>query len=586
MSSSSDSSAFWASVEKFKKEHPARWERLNAFQKLATVSKPITKDLLPLLEDRRSAASVDINALLHGPTSGDPAAAFDCIAAHSSSKRDGIPQRDWSRWQEEAAVKDKHYAGDPAGVNLCVPDIVLAGRGLPYIDNTVVLSHPEDCERVARMHVKKNPNFNTILYGSVISTLDNAHWKTQRAHLSPVFLPKASLQEIFPITSRRAAKCAKRLEGLHAAAGEYGVQMNEFFLYEAMAQLQLGLMGLDEEFMDSTNVEIRKVFSGDQIEDLTYGRDVVVKMMAKVGANPAFAVACDEDVIVHGKPVFGPLSKSVADAGRELDMQFMDQWGNMMIILFAGHDTTAHTMTWLTYEMSRNPHYQARLHAEVDALFDKMAREGREEMVYSDCEELPFMTRCIMETLRLWMAVPNGTFRQLQFDEEVHGPGGKMVTLPQGTFVQIMNWSRHRSKKLWGPDSHVFNPDRHFQENECWGEHGAGTPFAATNPASKRFSPFTFAPRDCLGKNFAQLEMRAILANVFRRWSFTCSEPYKNPKVPIEVMLGTMGPRDLTPEGLKVNAERFAEGRGPTLGMFLHLHPREKRNTPPSPSRL
>ena len=36
-------------------------------------------------------------------------------------------------------------------------------------------------------------------------------------------------------------------------AGKYGVQMHEFYLHEAQAQLQLALFGLDEEFMERTN---------------------------------------------------------------------------------------------------------------------------------------------------------------------------------------------------------------------------------------------------------------------------------------------------------------------------------------------
>ena len=89
--------------------------------------------------------------------------------------------------------------------------------------------------------------------------------------------------------------------------------MNEFFLHEAMAQLQLGLMGLDEDFMEGTNKKIRSIFSGTN-PDPHYGRDVVVEMMKKVGENPSYSVACDDDVIQGKKPVFGPLSKSVADA--------------------------------------------------------------------------------------------------------------------------------------------------------------------------------------------------------------------------------------------------------------------------------
>ena len=133
----------------------------------------------------------------------------------------------------------------------------------------------------------------------------------------------------------------------------------------------------------------------------------------KVGENAAFANAVDDAVLDGSKPVFGPLSKSVADAGSELGMNLYDQFGNMMLILFAGHDTTAHTMTWFTYEMAKHPEHQVRLQREVDALFDSLDQEGR-DMVYEDCVRLPFMTRCVMETLRLWTAVPNGTFRELQ----------------------------------------------------------------------------------------------------------------------------------------------------------------------------
>ena len=71
------------------------------------------------------------------------------------------------------------------------------------------------------------------------------------------------------------------------------------------------------------------------------GKDMCLNMLRKVGENDAFASAVDEDVLAGRKPVFGPLSKSVADAGTELDMNIFDQFGNMMLILFAGHDTTA-----------------------------------------------------------------------------------------------------------------------------------------------------------------------------------------------------------------------------------------------------
>ena len=132
--------------------------------------------------------------------------------------------------------------------------------------------------------------------------------------------------------------------------------------------------------------------------------------------------------------------------------------------------------------------------------------------------------RCIMETLRKWVIVPNGTFRQLAYDEYVAGPTDvgeeRSVLVPKGTFVQVQSWSRHRNPKLWGEDVNEWNPDRDFEGHELWNDQ----PFAAFNPATKRFSPFSFQPRDCLGKNFAQMEMRTILPHLFRNFDFSLTK--------------------------------------------------------------
>merc|ERR1719502_712765 len=101
--------------------------------------------------------------------------------------------------------------------------------------------------------------------------------------------------------------------------------------------------------------------------------------------------------------------------------------------------------------------------------------------------------------------------------------------------------ARHLNPDLWGADVLEFNPDRDWRGDEIWN----GDVFRAYNPSSKRFSPFTFAPRDCIGKNFAQMEMRTIIANVFRRFKFELSDPYKAydraRDGPIENAGGTMG---------------------------------------------
>lgn len=491
---------------------------------------------------------------------------------------DGVEHKKWERLQDAAAAavpggeRADGTAIDPRSLNFVLPRIQTSADEPPFLASVVVIADPEDASRLARRHTKKQPNFTPLFFQSLIATTDNSHWRTQRTHLNEVFLPGLSLAKIFPTSWARAKKCADIMGQLAAAAGEDGVQVHEFFLHEAQAQLQMALFGMDEGFMESTNKPIRDAFSGIN-PDPNYAKDMCLTMLEKVGESDRFSTASESSAT--GKPVFGPLSKSVATAGTELNLNMKDQFGNMMLILFAGHDTTAHTMTWMTYELARHPEHQARLHAEVDRFFDEL---GDRDMVYDDCSKLPFLTRCVMETLRLWPAVATGTYRELQFADTVKGLDGTPVELPKGTYVQVQTWTRHRSKALWGPDADVFNPDRAFVGSEVWDGHS----FKGYNPATPRFSPFTYEPRDCLGKNFAHMEMRTIMANVFRKFDFSLSDAYANHDAerdgPLENFQGTLAPRNITEAGKKEAGRRKEKSERPPCAMYLKVAPRVLRS--------
>jgi len=228
-------------------------------------------------------------------------------------------------------------------------------------------------------------------------------------------------------------------------------------------------------------------------------------------------------------------------------------------------------MTWLLFELCRHPNYQEELQREVDEFFRKL--DGRDP-TYEDLSSLRFLDLCITETLRLWNSVPNGTFRQLQFDEQVKGENGKLVTLPKGTFVNIVTWSRHRNPDLWGADVDEFNPHRDFAPEEI---ARVGGKEGARNPQSNRFSPFVHAPRNCLGRNFAQMEMRLIIPYLVRSYTFSLAPPYdqlqnksfgatvNDAKSFRAVNLGTSGPMNLHEQ------TKYPFGEVYMVGMKLHM---------------
>ena len=412
--------------------------------------------------------------------------------------------------------------------NICLP-LLHKWLDKPRIDNLIIINHPDDAERICKRNIKKAPIFKSLLNTSIISTTDNEDWKKQRDHMTNAFLPNYSLQNVFPASVKRARLCSELLIKMSSDYSE-PVDMSDFFLNETQAQLQKGMFGFSDEFEQKTNKRVRNAFAGIETEYLKeFSKDALNETMKSDG--PA-------SQLFH----------------RSKDIQ--KNIGNILLFAFAGHDTTGHTLTWLLYELCKHPEYKQRLIEEIDEYWINNPEEN-----YHTFFQLPFMTQCITETLRMWPALANGTYRELERDETIMGYTGEKVTIPKGTYCQIMNWTRHRNEELWGADVHEFNPDRDFKDSEIWHYKG----FGGYNVSSDRFSPFTYGPRNCLGKNFSQMEMRLILLHLFKNHDFTLEEKQSktinDPKYQ-GVNTFTMGPQSVY---------------GGLLGMFVNIHLRKSR---------
>lgn len=411
--------------------------------------------------------------------------------------------------------------------NICLP-LFNQWNDTPSIDNLVIISHPDDAERICKLHVKKAPIFKSLLYTSIISTTDNDDWKNQRGEMNMAFLPNTSLKSVFPESVKRARNCS---DLLNEKSNNYqkSVDMSDFFLNETQAQLQKAMFGFSDEFEKKSNKKIRNAFVGIDIDYLEeFGKTAIEESLKSNG--PA-----------------SKLFHNMDDPEKA--------YGNMILFAFAGHDTTGHTLTWLLYELCKHPEYKKRLIDEIDEYWKN--NNGIED--YDTFDQLKFMTQCITETLRMWPALANGTYRELEQDDYITGLNGEKVLVKKGTYCQIINWTRHRNSELWGDDVNVFNPDREFLNSEIWDHKG----FGHYNVSSERYSPFTYGPRNCLGKNFSQMEMRLILLNIFKDHDFELDLDQKktvnDPKY-LGVNLFTLGPQSVN-EGL--------------LGMFVNVYKRK-----------
>ncbi len=192
-----------------------------------------------------------------------------------------------------------------------------------------------------------------------------------------------------------------------------------------------------------------------------------------------------------GRGVLGLLLAATDDAGSPLSAGVVrDQ---AVTLLFAGHDTTTTTFTFLLHELGRTPLARQSLEDELDRVLG-----GRNPTPSDlDGQTLPVLERTLKETLRCYPAAWVGPRRATR-DVTLGG-----VPIPAEIGVQYSSWATHHLPQLY-PDPFRFDPDRFLPEREAALPRGA-------------YIPFGGGSRMCLGKRFGEYELRALAAVLLTR---------------------------------------------------------------------
>ncbi|PSR75303.1 putative cytochrome P450 [Coniella lustricola] len=182
-------------------------------------------------------------------------------------------------------------------------------------------------------------------------------------------------------------------------------------------------------------------------------------------------------------------------------------YGNMFMLNFAGHDTTAHTFTFAMYFLAANPCVQDWLSEEIRTVLDGESKDWQ----YSS--HFPKLKRCLavmLETLRLYTVVPVSKWVGNQ--EVTLQVDGRTITLPPKTMFIPSYAAVQTDSKYWGPEALEWRPSRWIQEggkpgHEQFNDIKKGT-----------FLGWSEGARDCPGKKFSQVEFVASMAALFRDW--------------------------------------------------------------------
>lgn len=176
---------------------------------------------------------------------------------------------------------------------------------------------------------------------------------------------------------------------------------------------------------------------------------------------------------------------------------------HMIFLMMAAHDTTTSALTTMFYCLARHPQWQDRLRADAQAVphqnlqFGDLAGAERTEWV-------------MKESLRMYpplTSIPRKAARDCEF-------GG--FHIPKGTPVGISPIHTHHMPSLWTRPNE-FDPERFSPERAEHRRHAYA------------YLPFGGGAHLCIGQHFADMEVKSVMHQVLRRFSFEVAPGYRMP---------------------------------------------------------
>ncbi len=172
------------------------------------------------------------------------------------------------------------------------------------------------------------------------------------------------------------------------------------------------------------------------------------------------------------------------DTGAPMDeVQIIDE---ILILLIAGHETTANALSWTLYLLANHP-------AELERL-----KRATQNLSVKECVGNDQLNSVINESLRLYP--PAWISDRVALQDDAYG----RYTFPKDTIVILFYYGLHRDGNYWkNPDT--FMPERFSKKN-------------ADKEKPKAYYPFGAGPRLCIGNNFAMAEMAIFLQAMIERF--------------------------------------------------------------------
>ncbi|SAM80749.1 related to Cytochrome P450 [Ustilago bromivora] len=216
----------------------------------------------------------------------------------------------------------------------------------------------------------------------------------------------------------------------------------------------------------------------------------------------------------------GKDGKDLLDLFMDVTTDREDLISVVLNFIIAGRDTTAQGLSWLFYELMKQPQYVEEIRQEIRSVLH--GTDGSVlKLNYDNAKDLVFTQACFNETLRLHPPVPKNGKRAIKDDVVVpQGPtaaGLPPIRVYANELLSWSDWVIARNPDVWGLDCCEFNPHRFIETSKA---ADSTETKSLKNFGQWKFHVFNGGPRLCLGMALANYEALSMIAAVIGRYDF------------------------------------------------------------------
>ncbi|KAJ7157762.1 cytochrome P450 [Mycena filopes] len=359
--------------------------------------------------------------------------------------------------------------------------------------------------------------------GNLIGARDYKQHALARKTWNRAFLP-ASIKGYEPILVRRVAQLT---EAISAQQGTVDLShWLSFFSFDIMGDIAFG--GGFELMRDGDKDGLWRT-----MEDGLYFPALTQQIPWVVSFLPYFPKV-GKEMRALGEFAFDQAKRRVQDGSIHNDLFYylMDDKrvdadpypfplavSNAVLAIIAGSDTTSTVLSNTFYFLLTHPESYKRLRLELDQAFP-----DKEPIDAALLSSLPYLNAVIKESLRVYPPLSTSLQRA-----PTPGSGSKALTesfvISEGTAINIPPYTLHRDPRYFYPNPEKFMPER-------WLAAKDDANFTLNEEA---YIPFSTGPANCVGKNFALLEMRMVLAYLLQAFEMQLADGYEKEEYEAEL---------------------------------------------------